>query len=155
MERDKSESGTEGDVDGVDRSTTGIRGKNFGESPYLDKQGREILNRASRSVMSEQPGWVDDPDDPKLSDVLVYLQQENSGFTDQAIIIDLLGKGLTAEETLVWILYQHSELKPREIFYAYEGKDHPGCEGVDRQAVRNIKSRINSAAMKLGVDVDV
>lgn len=151
MERDNT------DEDGsaeVNRSGE-IRGKNFGESPYLDKEGREILNRASRSVKREQPDWVDNPEDPKLSDVLVYLQEENGGFTDSAIIIDLLGKGLTAQETIAWILHQHSSLKPREIFYAYEGKDHPGCEGVDEQAVRNVKSRIRSAARKLGVPADV
>lgn len=130
------------------------RGKNFGISPYLDKEGREILNRASRKVMREEPDWCDEPDDPKMSDVLIQLQR-GDGFTDSGLIIDLLGKGLNAQEVLVWILYHHSELKPREIFYAYEGKDHPGCAGVDDQAVRNIKSRIRSAALKLGVDVDV
>lgn len=104
--------------------------------------------------MRDQPDWADDPADPKMSDVLIQLQQ-GGGFTDQAILIDLLGKGLNAQEVLVWILWNHSGLEPREIFYAYEGKDHPGCAGVDDQAVRNIESRIRSAALKLGVDVDV
>jgi hypothetical protein len=153
MEPDNGGTGNGSDPD--TSRTAKIRGKNYGESPYLDKEGREILNRASRAVKRERPEWVDDPDDPKLSDVLVYLQQGRNGFTDQGIIIDLLGKGLTAEETLVWILHQHSSLKPREIFYAYEGKDHPGCEGVDEQAVRNVESRIRSAARKLGVNADV
>jgi len=130
------------------------RGKNFGTSPYLDKEGREILNRASRQVMREGPDWADTPDDPKMSTVLVQLQQ-GDGFTDTGLLIDLLGKGLTAQETIVWILWHHSGLAPREIFYAYEGKDHPGCAGVDDQGVRNVKSRIRSAALKLGVDVDV
>lgn len=147
--------GTENGSDTGTSRTGEIRGKNYGESPYLDKEGREILNRASRAVKREEPDWVDHPEDPKLSDVLVYLQQGRNGFTDQGIIIDLLGKGLTAEETVVWILHQHSSLKPREIFYAYEGKDHPGCEGVDEQAVRNVESRIRSAARKLGVNADV
>lgn len=83
------------------------------------------------------------------------LQQGNGSMTDTGLIIDLLGKGLNAQETLVWILWQHSGLEPREIFYAHEGKSHPGRSGVDEQAVRNIESRIRSAAMKLGVDVDL
>jgi hypothetical protein len=144
--------GPGGDDPGTDEPPR--RGKNFGTSPYLDKEGREILNRASRQVMREQPGWADNPGDPKLSTVLKQLQQ-GDGFTDTGMLIELLGKGLTAQETLVWVLWRHSGLKPREIFYAYEGKDHPGCAGVDDQAVRNIRSRIRSAAMKLGVTVDV
>lgn len=154
MERDTDQDESAEETEEVNRSAE-IRGKNFGESPYLDKEGREILNRASRSVKRDEPDWVEDPEDPQLSDVLVHLQQDQNGFTDTGIIIDLLGKGLTAQETIAWILYQHSSLKPREIFYAYEGKDHPGCEGVDQQAVRNVKSRIRSAARKLGVSVDV
>lgn len=150
MERDDSGDDGESKVSG----SVAKRGKNFGTSPYLDKEGREILNRASRQVMRDQPDWADDPSDPKMSEVLVQLQQ-GDGFTDTAIIIDLLGKGLNAQEVLVWILWQHSGLEPREIFYAYEGKNHPGCAGVDQQAVRNIESRIRSAAMKLGVNVDV
>lgn len=148
---ERADSGDDGDDGG---ESIPSRGKNFGTSPYLDKEGREILNRASRQVMRDQPDWADDPADPKLSEVLIQLQQDG-GFTDTAIIIDLLGKGLNAQEVLVWILWQHSGLEPREIFYAYEGKNHPGCAGVDQQAVRNIESRIRSAAMKLGVNVDV
>lgn len=149
MERDGSGNGDPENGESIPR-----RGKNFGTSPYLDKEGREILNRASRQVMREQPDWADTPSDPKLSTVLKQLQQ-GDGFTDTGMLIDLLGKGLTAQETVVWVLWRHSGLKPREIFYAYEGKDHPGCAGVDDQAVRNIRSRIRSAAMKLGVTVDV
>ena len=148
MERDETDSDDSSD------SEVPTRGKNFGTSPYLDKEGREILNRASRKVMRDQPDWADDPSDPKLSEVLIQLQQDD-GFTDTGVMIDLLGKGLNAQEVLVWILWHHSGLEPREIFYAYEGKNHPGCAGVDDQAVRNIESRIRSAAMKLGVNVDV
>jgi len=144
------------DSDGGEAGSTEkpLTGKNFGTSPYLDKEGREILNRASRQVARDQPDWADDPDDPKLSSVLIQLQQDD-GFTDQGLIIDLLGKGLNAQEAIVWILWHHSGLQPREIWYAYEGKDHPGCSGVDDQAIRNIKSKIRSAAMQLGVNVDV
>lgn len=149
MERDSSS-----DQDGTD-SDIYEDPKKFGTKPYLDKRGREILNRAARKIQHEQPGWCDTPDNPSVSDCLVQLQQGSEGVTDTGMIIDLLGKGLTSEEALVWILWQHSDLLPREIFYAHEGKDHPGRSGVDQQAVRNIESRIRSAAMKLGVDVDV
>jgi hypothetical protein len=145
MEREASETDT------AERGTPKI----FGTKPYLDKRGREILNRAARQIQREDPGYVDDADDPSTTDCLVQLQQGTSGITDTGMMIDLLGKGLTAEETVVWMLWQHSDLEPREIFYAHEGKDHPGRSGVDDQAVRNIESRIRSAAMKLGVDVDL
>lgn len=134
---------------------TGESAKIFGTKPYLDKAGREILNRAARQIQREEPEWCDDPDSPSTSDCLIQLQKGNGGRTDTGMIIDLLGKGLTAEETIVWVLWQHSDLEPREIFYAYEGKDHPGRSGIDDQAVRNIESRVRAAAMKLGVDVDV
>lgn len=150
---ERAESGSDSDGDGAESTVAG--GKKFGTKPYLDKEGREILNRAARELYRENPDWCDSPDDPSTSDVLVQLQQGNDGFTDTALIIELLGKGLSAQETLVWILYQHSDLEPREIFYAHEGKNHPGRSGVDDQAVRNIKSRIRSAGMKLGVDADV
>ena len=139
---------------GSDSSSAGSP-KKFGTKPYLDKRGREVLNRAAREIQRNQPDWVDNPEDPSTADCLTHLQQGTSGFTDTGIIIDLLGKGLTAQEAIVWILWQHSELAPREIFYAHEGKDHPGRSGVGQQAVRNIESRIRSAAMKLGVDVDL
>lgn len=145
MEREASETDTS------ERGSAKI----FGTKPYLDKRGREILNRAARQIQREQPGFIDNPEDPSTTDCLVQLQQGNSGITDTGLIIDLLGKGLTAQETVVWVLWQHSDLEPREIFYAHEGKDHPGRSGVDDQAVRNIESRIRSAAMKLGVDVDL
>lgn len=129
--------------------------KTFGTKPYLDKRGREVLNRAARRIYRENPDWVDDPDNPSTSDCLTMLQQGQEGHTDTGLMIDLLGKGLTAQESVVWILWHHSGLEPREIFYAHEGKNHPGRSGVDDQAVRNIESRIRSAAMKLGVDVDL
>jgi hypothetical protein len=129
--------------------------KKFGTKPYLDKRGREVLNRAARKIHRDQPDWVDDPENPSTSDCLTQLQRGDAGFTDTGIIINLLGKGLNAQEAIVWVLWQHSELEPREIFYAHEGKSHPGRSGVDDQAVRNIKSRIRSAAMKLRVNVDV
>ena len=129
--------------------------KTFGTKPYLDKRGREVLNRAAREIYRDNPDWVDDPDNPSTSDCLTMLQQGNGGSTDTGMIIDLLGKGLNAQEAIVWILWHHSNLEPREIFYAHEGKNHPGRSGVDDQAVRNIESRIRSAAMKLGVDVDL
>lgn len=147
-------------MDESDSDTTGEEPeegspKKFGTKPYLDKAGREVLNRASRQIYRDEPDWVDDPEDPSTSDCLTMLQQGNGGGTDTGMIINLLGKGLSAQEVLVWVLWNHSGLEPREIFYAYEGKDHPGRSGVDQQAVRNIESRIRSAAMKLGVDVDV
>lgn len=104
--------------------------------------------------MRDQPGWADDADDPKMSTVLKQLQQ-GSGFVDTGLIIELLGNGLSESEVIVWMLFHHSGLEPREIWYAYEGKDHPGCAGVDDAGVRNIESRIRSAGMKLGADVDI
>jgi hypothetical protein len=145
-----------GDSNGADAGESGEgKPKTFGTKPYLDKRGREVLNRAAREIHREQPDWVDNPDNPSTSDCLTWLQQGNGRHTDTGMLIDLLGKGLNAQETIVWVLWQHSGLEPREIFYAYEGKNHPGRSGVDEQAVRNIKSRIRSAAMKLGVDSDV
>jgi len=148
MERDGSEK-DEGGIDGPGSPKT------FGTKPYLDKRGREVLNRAARQIYRDNPDFVDDPSNPSTSDALTMLQQGKAGTTDTGMMIDLLGKGLTAQETITWILWHHSGLEPREIFYAHEGKDHPGRSGVDDQAVRNIKSRIRSAAMKLGVDVDL
>lgn len=138
-----------GDVESADSS------KVFGTKPYLDKQGREILNRAARRVQKSDPDWVNDPDDPSTSDVLVYLQQNSDGFTDSGLLVELLGNGLNAEEVICWVLWKHSDLEPREIFYAHEGKQTSGRAGVDDQAIRNIESRIRSAGRKLGVDPDL
>lgn len=152
---ERIDSGSDGEAGESEETGTGSNGKKFGTKPYLDKEGREILNRAARDLQRKEPDWCDTPEDPSTSDVLIHLQRDQDGFTDTGIIIELMGKGLNAQEVLVWILHQHSDLEPREIFYAHEGKAHPGRSGVDEQAVRNIKSRIRSAAMKLGVDVDV
>jgi len=143
--------GDEPGADGGERADA----KTFGTKPYLDKRGREVLNRASRNIHRKKPDWCDDPANPSTSDCLTMLQQDSGVSVDTGLLIDLLGNGLTAQEAVVWMLWQHSELEPREIFYAHEGKEHPGRAGVDEQAVRNIESRIRSAAMKLGVDVDV
>lgn len=147
---ERNHGGTNGEC-----SPTGEDRKQFGTKPYLDKQGREILNRAGRKIQRDEPDWCDDPEDPSAADCLVQLQQGSDGFTDTGLLVDLLAKGLTAQEALVWVLWQHSGLDPREIFYAHEGKSTAGRCGVDRQAIRNIESRIRSAAMKLGVDADV
>lgn len=143
------------DLDSGDSDPGGTERKIFGTKPYLDKRGREILNRAARRVQREEPDWVDSPHQPSASDCLVFLQDQEGGFTDAGLMVELLAKGLTAEETIVWILWKHSRLDPVEIFYAHEGKQTAGRAGVDDQAMRNIHSRIRSAARKLGVDVDL
>lgn len=147
---DAADSAASGDAD-----PEGTVRKTFGTKPYLDKEGREILNRAGREIQRNHPDWVDDPEDPSASDCLVHLQERNSGFSDVGLMCELLGRGLTAEEVVVWILWQHSDLDPVEIFYAHEGKQTAGRAGVDDQAMRNIRSRIRSAAMKLGVDAEL
>jgi len=129
--------------------------KIFGTKPYLDKAGREILNRAGREIQRNEPDYVPDPDQPSASDCLVHLQEREGGFSDTGLIIELLAQGLDAEEVLVWVLWKHSGLDPKEIFYAHEGKQTAGRAGVDDQAMRNIHSRIRSAAMKLGVDPEL
>lgn len=130
--------------------------KTFGTKPYLDKEGRELLNRAGRQIQRSEPDWADNPEDPSASDCLKHLIRDRKGsFTDDALLVNLLAEGLNAEEALVWILWKHSNLAPKEIFYAHEGKQTAGRSGVDEQAIRNIHSRIRSAAMKLGVEVDL
>ena len=133
----------------------GISKKTFGTKPYLDKEGRELLNRAGRKIQRDEPDWADDPSDPSASDCLKYLNSDRDGrFSDDALLVNLLAEGLNAEEALVWMLWKHSNLEPKEIFYAHEGKQTAGRSGVDDQAIRNIHSRIRAAAMKLGVDVE-
>lgn len=137
------------------RATDSGSYKTFGRKAYLDKRAREVINRASRQIYEEEPEWVDTPDEPSTSDCLTMIQKESDANPDTGLIIELVGKGLSAQETLVWILWNHSNLEPREIWYAFEGKDHPGAAGVDDQAIRNIKSKVKSAGMKLGVNVDL
>lgn len=142
-------------TDHAERNVEGIKQKTFGTKPYLDKSGREILNRAGRHIQRKNPDWCDSPEEPSASDCLVQLQQGAGGFTDTGLIVELLGRGLDAQEAVVWVLWKHSNLDPKEIFYAHEGKQTAGRSGVDDQALRNIKSRIRSASMKLGVEVDI
>lgn len=149
MEGDRSQQGDQPAVD-----PGGTERKTFGTKPYLDKEGRELLNRAAEQIQRDMPEYVSDPRNPSASDCLKWLKDRNGEYLDSELMVNLLAEGLTAEESLVWLLWQHSGLSPREIFYAHEGKETAGRSGVDRQAIRNIHARIRTAAMKLGVDVD-
>lgn len=146
----------EGDSGAVpgDTDPEGVERKTFGTKPYLDKEGRELLNRAGRQIQRDHPDWCDDPRNPSASDCLKRLKEQNGEYHDDGLLVELLARGLNAEEAVVWMLWKHSQLEPVEIFYAHEGKQTAGRAGVDQQAIRNIHSRIRTAAMKLDVDVE-
>lgn len=127
----------------------------FGKRPHLAKEGREIANAAVGHIRGEQPEWVDDPQDATLTDVLKFLNDGHDvaeGQTDT--LCDLLCQGLTFREAVTWFLYERAGLTLREIYHVDEGKDRSFSREGDRQAERNVARTLESAAAKLGRDVE-
>jgi len=135
--------------------------------PYLDKVCREILNRAARQIYDDAPDWVEDPTDPKVSDLLEQLQRrQNDGAEtprtesesvgnkpvryDSGLLIELLENDLTADEAIYWMLWRYSGLDPTEIYHAKRGVKSSGIGAIEDNALRNTKAKIQSAANKLG-----
>jgi len=135
----------------------------FGKRPHLAKDGREIANAAAEAIQREEPEYVDDPDDPTLGEVLKYVERnaadqravEQVRRHQTATLTDLLTEGLTFREAVTFYMYEHAGLTLREIYHIDEGKTRSFSREQDRQAERNVASTIQTAAEKLGVDVDV
>lgn len=135
----------------------------FGKRPHLAKGGREIANAAAEAIQREDPDYVDDPDDPTLAEVLKYVERNASDRRaveqvrghQTATLSDLLTEGLTFREAVTFYLYEHGGLTLREIYHVDEGKQRSFSREDDRQAERNVAATIQTAAEKLGVDVDV
>lgn len=129
----------------------------FGKRPHLAKEGREIANAAVGQIRHDEPDFVDDAADVTLSDVLKWLDDPDAGVRHEqtATLCDLLTEGLTFREAVTWYLYEHGGLTLREIYHVDEGKERSFSREDDRQAERNVAATIQSAAEKLGIDVDV
>jgi len=146
-----------------DRATNDKKPRLFGKRPHLAKEGREIANSASELIQREDPEYVDDPDDPTLAEVLKFAESEmgdsatpaNIREHETATLCDLLTKGLTFREAATFYLYEHAGLTLREIYHVDEGKERSFSREDDRHAERNVATTIQTAAEKLGVDVDV
>ena len=128
----------------------------FGKRPHLSKEGRELANATARRIHRTDPNCVDDPDDPSLSEVLVYLERTDDDPREETTdtLADLLGNGLTFREAGVWLLYEHGGLTPREIVHADEGKERSFSREHDKDAVETVEQTLVSAAAKLGIELD-
>lgn len=127
----------------------------YGKRPHLAKSGREIANAAAEEIQRENPDWVD-PTDVKLTDVLKWLDRDAPVAEEQAATLsDLLAQGMTFQEAVTWYLYEYGGLTLREIYHVDEGMDKSFSKAQDRQAERNVAATLQSAAEKLGLDVDV
>ena len=123
----------------------------FGRRPFANKAGREILNDVSRSILRDQPDYVDDPSDPDMDELL----RHHYDLGEKAVLLtDLLSAGLTYQEAVVWYLWRYARLTPFNIYYAQADIDTGGDPEARRNASRNIARVIRSAAEKLDVDVD-
>lgn len=129
----------------------------FGQRPHLSKEGREIANAAAGKLERKQrrQGEIM-PGDPNLADVLKFLTDNGGPETYQtATLCDLLERGLTFREAVTWYLFNHGGLTLREIYHVDEGKTRSASKERDRQAERNVASTLQSAANKLGIDLEL
>lgn len=135
----------------------------FGKRPHLSKEGREIANAAAGVIQKEEPDWVDDPDDPSLSEILKFAEAASGDppetgpirKKETATLCELLTEGLTFREAVTFYLYEHGGLTLREIYHVDEGLERSFSRENDRQAERNVAATIKSAAEKLDMDVSI
>lgn len=130
----------------------------FGKRPMLQKDGREAANVAATKIRNDDPDFVDDPEDIRLSDVLKYLNRhgQRTGEQTTTLLTDLLMDGLTIREATVWYLHQEGGLTLNEIDLTLKGKqrNYRKDDKQRRQDIRNLKGVLQSAANKLGVQTD-
>ena len=100
---------------------------------------------------------MDDPEDVTLAEVLKYLNDGDAdvALSETATLSDLLAEGLTFREAVTWFLYERGGFTLREIYHVDEGKERSFSREDDVQAERNVAATLQTAAEKLGVDVDI
>jgi hypothetical protein len=129
------------------------KSKVWGRRPWADKKAKEILNDVSFGVLRDQPDYVDEPGDPSLSDLLEHHYGHEG--TKAPTLVDLLGRGLNYQEAVVWYFFRFCGMSIMDIYYSTNRTDTGGGVQDRRNATRNIRRVLNSAARKMGKDISV
>lgn len=148
----------------------------FHKKPWLNKRGREILNRSARRIAHYRPDYVTSPEEPTLTECLFELQyhaaatghapqlstegltdlpsmRESEGMdlpVDGGIFTNLLGSGLTFQEAICWFFYRYCGMDTAEVHLAIQGKNRSFSRADDSRAIRNVERTLESAAEKIG-----
>lgn len=129
----------------------------FGKRPSLTKQGREIANGVSCSIMAREPEFVEDAGDPSLGEVLQYMMRvEGDGglhYEGTDTLCGLLSRGLTFREAVTFYLYEYGGLTLREIYHVDAGKERSYSKKKDRRAEKKVAATLQEAARKLDINL--
>lgn len=152
----------------------------FRQKPWLNKRGREILNRSARRIAHYRPEFVTNPKKPTLTECLLEIQyhaaatgtppnlttedivglesmedvEEQNLPVDAGILTNLLGHGLTFQEAIVWFLYRYNGMDAMEVHLSIEGKEKAFSRADEEQGLRNVVRTLESAAAKIGVEYE-
>jgi len=121
----------------------------FGQRPWLNKEGREIANRAARRIHLTDPDGIDTAD-LYLGDVLKWLDSGGSSDPDVGLITELLQDGLDYQEAIYWYLWNYAGLTPKEIHLSETGREHADCWDTERPEIRAVEATLTAAGRKRG-----
>lgn len=119
----------------------------FGQRPWLNKEGREIANKAARRMSKQEDtasGQI------TLGDVLNYLAADGPKSLEDGLITDLLAEGLNYQEAIYWYLWKYCGLTPKEIHLAETGREHVNDWDNEGAAVRTVEATLTVAGRKRG-----
>lgn len=124
----------------------------FGQRPWLNKEGREIANRAARKIHRQKQT---DPDkstdsDLYLGDVLAWLDGGGQTDPEADLLTGLLKDGLNYQEAVYWYLWNYAALTPKEIHLSETGREHADSWDTERIEVRSIEATLTAAGRKRG-----
>jgi hypothetical protein len=142
----------------------------FGRRLYLPKEAREMANREARKIQVNQPDYVDDAEDPSLTDVFRSLRRRPSDFgeysqADDVILIQIMSE-VEVRDAVRYFLWAYSGLSPREVVAAELGRDKVPFQGEKsdgegglqenpdehRQLLREVRASLQDTAEKMGDD---
>jgi hypothetical protein len=140
----------------------------FGRRLYLPKEAREMANREARKIQVNQPDYVEDAEDPSLTDVFRSLRRRPSDFgeysrADDVVLIQIMSE-VEVRDAIRYFLWAYSGLSPREVVAAEMGRDKVPFSGEQsdgegglqenpedhRQRLRDVKASLQDTAEAMG-----
>ena len=120
----------------------------FARRAYLSKEAKEMVNRSSRRIYLNEPDYVENPEEPQLEDVIREIRLTGGdGTVDAPLFAELLGAGLSYQETIYYYLWRYAGYDFSDIIRAETGKE---IRFKARETeVRSVKTTIRKAANKL------
>jgi len=121
----------------------------FARRAYLSKEAKEMVNRSSRRIYLNEPDYVENPEEPQLEDVIreIRLTGGGDGTVDAPLFAELLGMGLSYQETIYYYLWRYAGYDFSDIIRAETGKE---IRFKARETeVRSVKTTIRKAANKV------